>query len=502
MWDNLLELTHLNSSKGSRISALIERSSEGQKQNLHLYQQLLQGKFHKSDFDDLTQDDAASYELDSLHEELIHNYFFSNLERSGFNDRKSAEVECWKNWVAVKMLFGKSAMVFPQKTCLKILKQADRYGFHKLIIEVAKQLRLYYGAQLGDSKRFKKYDALIKLHRKKYQRAKQAARQLNVLKLSYLLKNKTESALVALSQNVLDDLSSVPKEEQSFSFGYHKYLLELAKHSLQKNIDVLNQTCREAIQFTTKALRRHQGNENRIFYLVSAFGLMRKGDFSGAMSAVSKTHHQEKKGSPVWVENMAFKFVLAVNAGQINRASAILNEVKSQSKFKLLLPEKMMVWMTFENYLQLLADLKKIDRRQLPTLPKGHLGMSKEEIFESDPEGLWATHHHIIEMTRMAIRQDKEGVRKYAAILKASQCSLREKGHFRLAAFSEFLAVVVNPQSSAGQLKKMYINNKPIWNSWPFLPDVQQRIFEEIIPFDQLIEFLQENNCSPQVLPN
>jgi hypothetical protein len=127
MWDSLLELTHLNSSKGSRISSLMERSSSDKEHYAPLYHQLLNGKLDKPTFDQMIQDDPSSATLPSLQEEMINTYFFSNLEQSGFNDRKSAEVECWKNWVAVKMLFGKSAMVFPQKTCLKILKQAERF---------------------------------------------------------------------------------------------------------------------------------------------------------------------------------------------------------------------------------------------------------------------------------------------------------------------------------------------------------------------------------------
>ena len=502
MWDNLLELTHLNSSKGSRITSLVDRCSSGKQKSLSLYQQLLQGKLHQSRFNQLHQNDQSSSDLQVLQEELIHTYFFSNLERSGFNDRKSAEVECWKNWVAVKMLFGKSAMVFPQKTCLKILKQADRYGFHKLIIEIAKQLRLYYGAQLGDSKRFKKYDELIRQHRKKHQQAKKTGRQLNFLKLSYLLNGKGKQEVLAQTKHTLKELSAVTEEERSFSFGYNQHLIMLVKHTLEKDLPALDLTCKEAIKFTSKTLKHHQGNEDRIFHLASAFTFMKQGDFANGIKAMKKMDSLEKKGTPLWFENMGFKFIMAIHTGQYHRALVLLKEVRSQSKFKLLRPEKVAKWMIFESYLNLLEETGRSDVNLKLSANKGHLGLSKSDILNLDPEGPIAVHQNIIAAVRMALHQDKEGIKKVSQALKASLCSLREKGYFRLAAFSEFLCQTLNKNITSDQLKEKYHTFKENWNLWPFLPDIQQRIYEEIVPFDLLEVLLQEKMGQSQMPAN
>ena len=72
MWDSLLELTHLNSSKGSRISSLMERSSSDKEHYAPLYHQLLNGKLDKPTFDQMIQDDPSSATLPSLQEEMIN----------------------------------------------------------------------------------------------------------------------------------------------------------------------------------------------------------------------------------------------------------------------------------------------------------------------------------------------------------------------------------------------------------------------------------------------
>lgn len=502
MWENLIELTHLNSPKGSRVTSLIEGRPSGKDRLVPLYRQLLNGKLDKPTFDQLTQNDTTASAVSILQEELIHTYFFSNLERSGFNDRKSAEVECWKNWVAVKMLFGKSAMVFPQKACLKILKQAERYGFHKLIIEVAKQLRLYYGAQLGDSKRFKKYDDLIRLHKRKYLRVKKISRDLNALKLSLLLRSKNKKEILSGSNQVLKEASRVPESEQSFAFGYKKYLIMLIRDALLADLTATIQSCREAIQFTAKTLKKRQGNEDRIFHLVLAFSYMRQGDFSKASQVVDKLNSQEKKGTPLWFDNMAFKTAIALQAGHPVQAVTVLKEVKGQSKFKLLLPQVMEIWICFERYLDLLAEFGHLKAKLLPSPLRGQLGLTREEMVELEPESLFATHQYIIEAIKMDKLQDRERIKKVSSNLKAGLCTLREKGFYRIAAFAEFLSQSILSKESEYEIKEAYRAGRASWNDWPLFPDIQKRIFEEIIPFDRILEMLQEKKNLAQASNN
>jgi tetratricopeptide (TPR) repeat protein len=361
---------------------------------------------------------------------------------------------------------------------------------------------LYYGAQLGDSKRFKKYDDLIRLTKKKHLRAQKINSQLNILKLSFLLGKKSKAEILAEVNEIKKEWPEVPQEEQSYAFVYHQYQTRLLGESLQEDLTAVQQTCREAIQFITKYLKGRKGNEDRVFHLVAAFCLMKQGDFSAAIKEVEKTHKLEKKGSPLWFENMAFKIVIAIYTGHWDKAADLLKEVKSQSKFKLLLPKKMEVWMTLESYLNLMGDHGEVDKTLLSAPVKVHLGLSKEETLYHHSEGLYNTHHDIIEAIRVVAQQDQEGIKRASANLKASLGILREKGYFRLAAFAEFLSNVIQKKPTEIDWKEAGSAGDATWNAWPLLLDIQHRAFEEIVPFDRLLQYLRPLNNPIRVSNN
>lgn len=488
MWDNLMELTQLNSAKGNRIKAVLEFNPDRSGPAMEFYHLLLQGKLSASFFDKKKREGQGAAFFNELKEELVNTYFFSSLERSGFQDRQNAEVECWKNWVAVKMLFGKSAMIFPQKTCLKILKQAERYDFHKITIEVAKQLRLYYGAQLGDDKRFKKYDELIKVTHEKHKWEKLAKRKLNQLKVFFLKGKLTEDQLMAELEKTLEELKEVPDSERSFGFEYYLGLVQLMSLGQQNDLAGIRRHCKKVVGRLCKKYHGRQGNADRVFYLAQAYACLLQGQHEEAAEILGELEGQEKKGSPAWFDMMGLKMVAVFHSKQFDRALLLFMEVKTHNKYPLLPPAKAALWKLFGKAFQLLEQFEELTHTE-PSNPSPEQAWRTERQWES--RQLTCEAQSIIFSLILGMHQNnEEEVKRHIGRLKKTLMPLEENGYQQLAAFSRFLINSFREGISPDTLRSQAEFMRSAWKAWPFLYNTEYSFFQTVLPFEYLQEVL------------
>ncbi len=494
MWDNLIELVHLNSSKSSRITALIEFfNQEDAEQSVDLYQRLQKGKLGRDEFDHLLKDGASSQALGKLDEQFIRTYFFSNLERSGFNDYHSAEVECWKNWVAVRLLFGRSAMIFPQKTCLKILKQADRFGFHRLSIDIAKQLRLYYGAQLGDVKRFKKYDDLIVQEKQKLYWVKKASQALKQARLS-LLRSEAVVDIDTQLAEVIKQLEKAPSTQHSFQLGYHIFLLRIQRSLLTRQWAECADLCKEAAAYCSKKLNRSKGSIDHFFLLLHVFSLMKEKKFSKAGELLKKIERFEKKGAPLWFDNQRYAFILALHQKDYEQAAAVLDQVRGHSKFRILHPIKAACWLLFERCLLFLQEIKAMPLSDNLSLTESHLGLSRTEVLNAGPLPLSA-HEHLLSLMSALAKGRLEKAGKLASDSAKEISGLKNRGYLRLAAMIEFLTNSTL-KASKGSIEQGSIPES--LEDYPLIASINHCFFEELLPFEFLFGQLKKQGPQSQ----
>ncbi|MEL7118023.1 MAG: hypothetical protein AAFO07_01235 [Bacteroidota bacterium] len=357
----LKHLIHFSSFKKARTTQLIE-IADVDKGDMHIdYLDLGANKIPEYWRNIDPKSEEVAYRKRQLSSLLIKTYFFFYLEQSGFSNRDTAEEECWKNWIAVKLLFGQSAKIFPIKACQKLLKQCDKYDFPFLIMDIAKQLRLYYGAQLGDTKKFKKYDDILHNAEEKIKLIKKVKYHYHLLLIysQHPEENvkKIQETLSAYQQTIAD----TDQKYKGIAFNKYHWKVQLidAIHSNEK--ERVFEVSKMAINYFQTSLKKGKGNIDRLFFCVLAELSCRDKDFSKAQSFLDTTYLNEKKGSWNWFQYQASIVRLLMFQGKYEEAQSYCVDVKQQSKFKLLLESDLTVWKIFDLYFSWMSAKAQLD---------------------------------------------------------------------------------------------------------------------------------------------
>ena len=72
----------------------------------------------------------------NLKDRLVSALFVIDLNQSSYTDRQKAYYECYKEWAAVKILFGKNARNAAVRMALKIYKVSRHYEFTELNVDI------------------------------------------------------------------------------------------------------------------------------------------------------------------------------------------------------------------------------------------------------------------------------------------------------------------------------------------------------------------------------
>ncbi|MEM6377914.1 MAG: hypothetical protein AAF705_06860, partial [Bacteroidota bacterium] len=77
-----------------------------------------------------------------------------DTNKDQFDDISKAYYKCWKNYAAAKVLAGRSAIACAYPLLEKILKQALKFEFAELIVNTTRLLRMHYGTNDFNIKKF------------------------------------------------------------------------------------------------------------------------------------------------------------------------------------------------------------------------------------------------------------------------------------------------------------------------------------------------------------
>ena len=184
-----------------------------------------------------------------LKKRLISQLFLIDHEEAVYNDRQKAYYECYKEWAATKILLGKNANTAAAALSEKVLKQARRFEFTDLVLDISRLLRSYYGSWEGNIRKYEFYNQLFKETATLWQ-IENYAEELYTELITRYVNNKTTK--VELHQKACASIAKLEDDLRSFdSYRLHLCgsLIRIFIASSINDYDQLIQTCRESIAF-------------------------------------------------------------------------------------------------------------------------------------------------------------------------------------------------------------------------------------------------------------
>lgn len=326
----------------------------------------------------------------ALKKRLLNTIFFIDVKQAVYNEQQSAYYNCWREWAAVKILAGKAAHYSSVELCQKIISVALQYEFVDLVVDVAKQMRLYYGTIEGDLKKFELYNEI-------YAQYEQALLAENKLEEYYCnltigtIRSKTsqldtyESAMA-----IMPEIDAFLSKFPYFRIQFIGRMIKIAAYMSVSDYAKTLEACEEGLTFF----------ETKPFEVktpVSAF-LHQKlvchlqlGQFNEGRLAAERSLSLIQEGTFNWFKNHELRFLLAMHTRKYLDAYETWSISTRHPKFKNLddsSKEKWAIYGFFLHYLFLLEKLKL--PREEPNFNNFRLGKFLNQVpnFSQDKRGL------------------------------------------------------------------------------------------------------------------
>jgi hypothetical protein len=320
---------------------------------------------------------------------LLDYLFLIDLNEPHYNERQRAYYECYKNWAAVKILLGKEARVSAINVSLNILRQAQRFEFTELAMDIARILRLHYGTRKGNHSKFEKYNALFKEYEKLWILENKAEGRYTELVLNYVNSKEAKPDLEGMAATYYQEISKDLENADSYRLRFSAYFIHLTQYMSKNDYVESIKIAKEAIVYFKK--KDYQATTPLLIFayqLLVCYTQLKK--YEEGKEVVNFCQSMIREGSFNWFKFQENYFLLAMHNGQYQQAYHILYQAYSNARFQYLPPSVIEVWKIFEAYIHYLIMMDNIKLEEASAAPSFRLSKFLNEIpiYSKDKRGM------------------------------------------------------------------------------------------------------------------
>lgn len=425
------------------------KNSSDNKFNLaEFYEGLLANRF-------TTDDQAASHffgtgKKDPRYQKLKNNLknhlisvvlFFIDSRQSSYTARQRAYYESHKDWASVKILMGKNAHVAGVGLCQKILRQAKKFEFTDLALDVARILRLHWGTTGGDLKKFEQYKELYR-HYEKINQVEDLAEELYTeLIIRYVNNKATKTEIHKKASEYYDRLKDALEEFDTYRLHLSGSLIKTIIHTSINDYKSAIKVCDETISFF-EAKDYLANVPLQICYYQQLVCHTQLKQYEKGKIVAEKCLALLEKGSFNWFKYQELFFILSMHTRKYQQAYTIFSETVSHKKYKSQPPNITETWMIFEAFIHYLVDIKKIVPKQGDKrFNKFRLGkfLNATPLFSKDKRGMNIPIMTIQILFMVSGKKYDEAMNRIEAVEKYCTRYLRKDDTFRSNCFIRML---------------------------------------------------------------
>jgi len=320
---------------------------------------------------------------------LLNSLFLIDLNEPHYNDRQRAYYECYKNWAAVKILLGKDARNSAVKLSLNILRQAERFEFTELVMDISRILRLHYGTRKGNLAKYEKYNALFKEYEQLWLMENNAEGRYTELVMHYVNSKATKPELESMAATYYEEIKTDLEKADSYRLRFSAYFIHLTQHMSRNDYAKSIEVAEDAIAYYKK--KEYQATTPLLIFayqLLVCYTQLKK--YEQGEKIVSFCQSMVKEGSFNWFKFQENHFLLAMHTGQYQQAFRILQHTQSNPRFQYLPSSVLEVWKIFDAYCHYLVMMDQVKIEEVAAAPSFRLSKFINEIpiFSKDKRGM------------------------------------------------------------------------------------------------------------------
>jgi hypothetical protein len=329
------------------------------------YEGLLQGKFKNDDeaaehFYDADRNYSGYQKLKTKTKNtLINHVFFLNENKSNFSNRERAYFKCYRYWAAAKILLGLYGRGIGVEVAEQVMKQARNFDFSDIVMDVAKNLRIIYGTQEGNKKRFDEYNKLYKHYQQVNYYEDLAEEYYTDLSMGLVNEKGADQLRHEKAKKYYAELEGVMKKYPAYRLHLSGNLIRIMVHTSVNDYEGTIKICQEAIRFFERKSYAARMPLQIFYYQLIVCHTQLK-QYSAGKKAAEKCLALLEEGSFNWFKYQELYFILSTHTKNYQQAYRVFLKTVNHRYFEKLPDTLKEIWKIFEAFLQALYHLDKV----------------------------------------------------------------------------------------------------------------------------------------------
>lgn len=429
---------------------------------------------------------AAYRKLKSdLRERLFESVININTNNAAFSDYQKAYYHCHRQWVVVRILTGMNANTSAMTLATRLLKQAERFNFTLLCMDIASYLRIQYGLRESNDHKYNETDALFNRYRELYDAECLAEQLYTQLIVKYVNNRSAQQEVHQKAILFYEKIAKAMENHESYKLQMYGYLIGLLQFTLVNDYQSAMQFCSEAIRFFDG--RPYEARTPlQIFHYQNLVCNIQLRRFEDGQISANACMQFMQEGTFNWFKYQELFLHLSLHSREYEQADHTLQSILKHPRFEFLPPNAKELWAIYEAYIYYLhaAGLMKSALGEKFKLARF---IRRTSIFSKDKGGL----NVAIIISRLLIllqeRNYRQIIDEIDGINQYCYRYLRGENTKRSYYFIKMLLTIpfaqFDPRVTEGKVAKL----KEKMDKIPFQVDNQTHEIE-IIPYEHLWE--------------
>lgn len=499
---DLHELVRIVTRSKLRSVELLSNPDDGKSSKLTEFYQLLEDGRLETDeeaadhFYGKSKDHPAFQKLRSaLKDRLINSLFIIDVKQASYADRQKAYYECYRDWAAAKILFGKHARTAALGLCTKILKIARKFEFTELTLDIYRMLRLYYGTIEGEVKKFEQYNEAFKEYEDIWHRENKAEELYIDLSVRFVNSKATKREVHDQALTYFRRLKPLMDLYGTYQFQLCSRLIELVVYSSINDYQQTLEACERAIRFFEKK-NYVAGVPLQVAYYQKMICHFQLRQFDEARNTAEKSTELLQPGSFNWFKFRELSLILQLHSQKYAEAYQVFLKTVGHPDFGDLPRNVIETWKIFEAYLKYLILAEMFVPEEVEDLEevRFRLGrfLNEMSVFSKDKKGMNIP-ILIIELIYLYLNRDYDAaIDRMEAIDKYRSRYLREDTTLRSNWFVKMLLQLPKNGFNKEKAAEKAASDLAELRKTPI--ELANQTHEiEIIPYEVLWEIVLEN---------
>jgi len=248
-------------------------------------------------------------------QKLIDRLFLIEYKSKIYSDIQKAYFRCHKNWVAVRILFGKGMRDSAQYLAVKTLKKAIHFEFTEIVLDLSRLLRLYAATMKGSIKDYNYYDQLVNDHFQIMEKVLLAESHYEKIVIPYALSKTDNQSTIKLAEKFSEQLERINQKIETHTFIVFAYGIHNIRYEISHDPRNLIQSCDLAIN-KLRAKPFNLRNQIGSFMLRKFSAHLQLAQYEQAKLASAECDKLITKGSINWFKFKQYQLIYLIYTEQ------------------------------------------------------------------------------------------------------------------------------------------------------------------------------------------